>query len=136
MLIELRQRFIVGILFSPLPEALFGKRFWLNFPYFCLWNILHIQIGFSKVILFLGGAPTYICHFPSVHLCVAYHISGTEQHLIIIFGTHVLMVISPGVFFSFFQFLIFWAVRGKRAKNNPRWKITIRSITCHIWGTV
>ena len=47
------------------------------------------------------------------------------------------------VFFSFFfEIFIFWAVRrggdvgNKRAKNNPKWKITITSVTSYISGTV
>ena len=47
-----------------------------------LW--LNFSILFSHV--FLGGAPTSICHF--FHLSVAHHISWTVYHLIIIFGTH------------------------------------------------
>ena len=40
--------------------------------------------------IFLGGAPTSICHFfhPSVRLSVTHHISGTIHHLMIIFGTY------------------------------------------------
>ena len=40
-------------------------------------------------LVFLGGAPTSICHFfcLSVHLSVTHHISGTVHHLVIIFGT-------------------------------------------------
>ena len=47
--------------------------------------------------LFLGGAPTYICHFFHPSICpsicpagcrsVVHHISGTVHHLIVIFGT-------------------------------------------------
>ena len=45
------------------------------------------------------------------------------------------MIISPGIFFSL-EVLSFWAIRGKRAKNSPKWKITITSVMCHISGTV
>ena len=44
-------------------------------------------------------------------------------------------------FFKFFwKLLIFravtgWEERSKRAKNSPKWKITITSVTCHISGT-
>ena len=43
-------------------------------------------------------------------------------------------MISPGVFFlHFFEVFVFWSVRGgKRAKNSPKWKISIMSVTCHI----
>ena len=52
------------------------------------------QVIIDPSALFLGGAPTSICHFfgpsvhPFVHLSVVHHISGTVYHLIIIFGTH------------------------------------------------
>ena len=42
-------------------------------------------------------------------------------------------MLSPGVFFHIFEILIFWA---KRAKNCPKLKITIISVTCRILGTV
>ena len=62
---------------------------------FCLsgvWVLVfRVLVYFFSHQLFLGGAPTSICHFfhPSVHPSVAHHISGTVHHLIIIFGTHV-----------------------------------------------
>ena len=43
------------------------------------------------------------------------------------------MMVSPGVFFFFKKKLFFWTVGGsKRAKNRPKWKITITSVTCAI----
>ena len=44
-------------------------------------------------------------------------------------------MISPGGFFIFW-ILIFWAVGGKRVKIAENEKITIKSITHHISGTV
>ena len=41
--------------------------------------------------------------------------------------------IQISIFFKFW----FWRLLGsKRVKNNPKWKITITSVTCHISGTV
>ena len=73
----------------------------------------------------------------SIHLSIAHHSSGTAQHVIIVFGTHVQNDISRCfLFFCFFEILIFWAVRGGGvAKNSPKWKITT-SVTHHIQGTV
>ena len=42
-----------------------------------------------EILIFLGGAPTSMSLFPSIRPSVAYHISGTIHHLIIILGTHV-----------------------------------------------
>ena len=39
-------------------------------------------------------------------------------------------------FFSFFEIFIFWAIGGKRAKNSPKWKIRITSVTRLISGTI
>ena len=153
-----------------------------------------------RFYFFLGGTPTYICHFFRlfVRSFIVHHFPETVHHLVIIFGTHICkMMISPGFFFLFFFFLIliFWAVRAvvgekiaqnenwqlhlscaisqgqysirswflvhlcnmmtspkvffiflkfsflgllgsKTAKNSPKRKITIASITLDIWGTI
>ena len=58
-------------------------------------HIIYISLNLALLdkenVLFLGGAPTSLCHFfyPSARLSVMQHISGTVHHLIIIFGTHV-----------------------------------------------
>ena len=76
-------------------------------------GICRMLVGIRKTViwaLFLGGAPTSICHFfpQSVHLSacpsVVRHISGTIHHLIIIFGTH--MLNDDIVFFYFFFWLL------------------------------
>ena len=64
-------------------------------------------------LLFLGGAPTSICHFfclsispficLSVHPSVAQHISGTIHHVIIIFGTLMQSDDISRCFFHFFK---------------------------------
>ena len=59
----------------------------------------------------------------SVCQSFAHHTSGIIYHVIITFGTHEQMMISPG-FFSFFLILIFRAVRGvksqKMAQNDQK----------------
>ena len=89
--------------------------------------------------LFLGGAPTSICHFfclsicPSVCPSITHHISGTVHHLIMIFGTHVSNDDISRCSFHFFKIMIFGCVRGgKREKNSPNWKIEITSFTRRI----
>ena len=70
---------------------------------------------------------------PSIHPSVAYHISGTVHHLIIIFGTHVNWCYLQEFFsFSFWFFGLFC----KKQKISPKWKIKITSVTCYISGTV
>ena len=84
-------------------------------------------------MLFLDEAPTSICHFfhpsvrqtvrPSVHPSVAYYISGTVHHLIIIFSTHVYNDDISRLFFNFLEILIFWAVRqvkGQKIAQNEK----------------
>ena len=94
---------------------------------------------------FLGGAPTSICHLPSVRPSlrisvrpsIAHHISGPVQHLVIILVHMCKMKISLGVFFIFVDFWFFGLLEeGKSAKNRIKWKITITCVTCHISGTV
>ena len=55
-----------------------------------LWQLMVWPVIWSFKMLFLGGAPTSMCHFfrPSICLSVAHHISETVYHLIISFGTH------------------------------------------------
>ena len=68
---------------------------------------------------------------------VTHHISGTVHHLIIIFGTHFKMMISPGLFFFIFSKFWFFRVLGElKGKNSPKWEITIASVTDHISGTI
>ena len=68
----------------------------------------------------------YVSVFPSVplsvHPSVVHHISVTIHHLIIIFGTHVKWW-GLQAFFSFFEILIFWAVRrvkGHQVAQNEK----------------
>ena len=44
--------------------------------------------------------------------------------------------ISRWFFLFFFNFLLSGCLVGKRAKNSPKWKITIASVMHHISGTV
>ena len=48
------------------------------------------------------------------------------------------MIISPGIFFQFFKFCFFGILRGKRAKNSPKWQIILSVVldiseTCIMW---
>ena len=45
-------------------------------------------------------------------------------------------MISPGVFVSFSKVWFFGLLGGKRAKNSPKWELTITSVMDHISGTV
>ena len=72
---------------------------------------------------------------------VTCQISRTLKHMIMIFGALVLNDdISKGFFrllnFSYFGLLGGGGGGSKRAKNSPKWKITITSVMCHISGTV
>ena len=96
---------------------------------------------------------THLCMslFPSVHpsVCpsVAHNILGTVHHLIETVGTRVkwwYLQVFFLYFFWNFDFLV-WYVGGgrgggfgggKRAKNSPKWKITITCVMCHISGRV
>ena len=90
-------------------------------------NIIDNYIAAFSWMIFLGGAPTSICHFfclsvhPSVHPSVAHHISGTVDHLTIIFGTHMQNDdISRAVFFVFSKFWFFRLLGGKKGKKQSK----------------
>ena len=88
---------------------------------------------------FLGGAPTSTVSLPSVCLsvhCTPYFRNCTSWSLFL--ERMCKMMISPSVFFfSFFFFFVFFGrYGGKMAKNSPKWKIKITSITHPISGTV
>ena len=75
------------------------------------------------------GTHLYISLFLSICPSVAYHISGTIHHLIIICGTHVLNDDISMQFFSFFlNFRFLGCYGGKRAKISPKWK---NNYICH-----
>ena len=44
-------------------------------------------------------------------------------------------MISPSIFFIFSKFWFFRLLGGKRAKNSPKWEITITSVMHHVSGT-
>ena len=74
---------------------------------------------------------------PPVHLSVAYHISGTVHHMIIIFGTPVQNDESSRHFFHFMKILIFWSVRGVKGKKIAQSeKQKFNLAVCYISGTV
>ena len=88
---------------------------------------------------FLGGAPTSTVSLPSVCLsvhCTPYFRNCTSWSLFLVRMCK--MMISPSVFFFsfFFNFDFFGRYGGKMAKNSPKWKIKITSITHPISGTV
>ena len=112
--------------------------FWF-FRYMMYWDLLFFAtklmkkflmlVMLKKTELFLGGAPTSICYFFHLSVClrpsVMHGISGTLQHMIMIFGTLSKMMISSDVFFKFFYFLIliFLAVRrvkGQKIAQNEK----------------
>ena len=91
-----------------------------------------LQVGqvFKEGYIFRWGTQLHISLF-SVRLSVAHHISGTVHHLIVIFGTQIQNGdISRFLFHFFKNFDFLGCYGGKRAKNNPKRKITITSI-CH-----
>ena len=49
-----------------------------------------ININLENFYFFRWGTHLYMTLFPSIHLSITHHISETVQHLIIIFGTHML----------------------------------------------
>ena len=71
---------------------------------------------FRDFPVFLGGAPTSVCHFsrssvrPSIRQSVPHHFSGAVHHLIIISGTHVQNngIARRFLFFVFFHFFFFF----------------------------
>ena len=88
---------------------------------------------------FLGGAPTSTVSLPSVCLsvhCTPYFRNCTSWSLFLVRMCK--MMISPSVFFFsfFFNFDFFGRYGGKMAKNSPKLKIKITSITHPISGTV
>ena len=52
----------------------------------------------------------------------ALHISGIMHHIIVIYGTVVWNDDISSHFFHFFKILVFWVVRGEKAKNGPKLK--------------
>ena len=114
----------------------FNRVWHSSFLYKCrLMEFLVIYL--TLFCLFRWGTLLYKSLFPFVQSSVcpslAHHISGTVHHRIIFFGTLWKMMLSPGVFFSYFLDLIFWAARGVKGQNIPKWKI-ITFVTCHISG--
>ena len=83
----------------------------------------------------LGAPPTSICHFfrPSVRPSIrraAYLRNCTSSGLNFryTYAKHI-----SRCFFSFFQnFDFLGCYGGKRVKSSPKWKTTIKSVTCHI----
>ena len=105
------------------------------------WDICFFLLAI--VLLFLGGAPTSVCHIfrPSVHLsvhpsiwpsirpsvCLLHSISQEPYIIWSWFLLHICeMMISSGFFFIFSKFWFF----------SPKWEITITSVMHHISGTV
>ena len=72
------------------------------------------QVLLTLLAVFLGGAPTSLCHFfrLSVRPSVLYNFSGTVHHLIIIFGTHVQNDDISSCFFHFLKFSFFRLLGG------------------------
>ena len=72
------------------------------------------QVLLTLLAVFLGGAPTSMCHFfrLSVRPSVLYNFSGTVHHLIIIFGTHVQNDDISSCFFDFLKFSFFRLLGG------------------------
>ena len=54
--------------------------------------------------------------------------------MVVIYGTHFKMIISPGIF-KIFIFLVVREGGGKRAKNSPNWQKYL-SVAFHISGTI
>ena len=83
------------------------------------------------VMFFRWGTHLYISLFPSI--CLLHTISQEPDIIWSWFLVHICkMMISPDFFFIFLKFDFL----GKWAKNSPKWKIRITSVTCHISGTV
>ena len=88
---------------------------------------------------FVGGAPTSICHFFCLSVCLSdCHAAYLRNHTssdINFWYTYVKWWYLQVLFFIFSKFWFFWLLGGKRAKNGPKWKI-ITSVTHHISGTL
>ena len=64
----------------------------------------------SSIDIFRWGTHLYMSLFPSVCSSVAYHVSGTVDHVIIIFDTRVKCS-------HLFKIMIFWVVRGVKGQK-------------------
>ena len=69
-------------------------------------------------------------------LSFALYISGTMDHMILIYGTHMWKDNIFRCFLHFSQLLIFGVNKwGKRAKNGLKWQY-ILSVALHIWVSI
>ena len=99
----------------------------------CGFGVLCVTKKYEKSV-FLGGAPSSMCQFPSVRpsVClsvrpsvrpsVTHHISRTVHHLMIVFITHVQNDDISRRLFHFCEIFIFWAVRGVKGQKLPKMK--------------
>ena len=110
---------------------------WVGSRKYYIQYIVFSSQYFPIFFIMLGGAPTSICHFFHLSICLLHTIS---QEPCVIWSqvlVHICkMMISPGGFLFFLNFDFLGCEGGKRAKNSPKWKITITSVMCHIAGTV
>ena len=90
-------------------------------------NILSVALNISGImhhIIVIYG--TVVCTL---------HISGIMHHIIVIYGTVVWNDDISSHFFHFFKILVFWVVRGEKAKNGPKLK-KILFVPLHISRTI
>ena len=79
---------------------------------------------------------TYLCHFFHLFVSLLHTISQnltSSYHNF--WHTCVKWWYLLAFFFIFLKFWFFWAVRGSKNKNSPKWKIQITCVMCHISGT-
>ena len=96
----------------------------------------------SQLIIFRWGNYLYVSLFLSVHLSLCLSVHRALYHRKCAssdynFWYTCVKLWYLQVFLSFFfNFDFLGCSRGKRAKDSPKWKITITSVTCHVSGTV
>ena len=90
-------RLYVDQLFKEIAGSTAGLQILFLEPLENICNDILLTLCYDRFLclLFLGGAPTSICHFfcpsvnPSIRWSVGHYISGTVHHVIIFFVTHV-----------------------------------------------
>ena len=117
---------------------------WCHFFSFLFQKVCQFFNYFSKILYFLGGASTSICHFfrPSVCPCICLsvcpsvrpshtiHISEIIHYLTIIFGTRESNGDTSRCFFHFFKIFIFWdfkKLHPSHAISQEQYRYSIRS---------
>ena len=117
------------------------KKIYVSSKISAKWSYLYFVM-----LLFLGEAPTSICHFfhLSVRPFVAHHIPGTVHHVVIIFGTRVkwwyiyVLFLFFRFFLSFDFFLVVRRIKAQEIAQNEKKKLhpsrAVSQEQCSIWS--